>query len=51
MTNNDYLAAYQDFKNDALIEKIESDTHLLYEQQAAKLELPLDYYMQEFVLD
>lgn len=34
-----------------LTEQIENITYLLHEQHAAELELPLDYYMQEFVLD
>ena len=51
MPDNDYITAYDDFKKHALSEEIEKITYLFYEQQAAELELPLDYYMQEFVLD
>lgn len=53
--NDEFLKAFADFKKFALIDEVEEAiTHieyLFYEQQAAELELPTDYFIQEFVLN
>lgn len=50
---DDFIKAFYDFHkecNDAS-EELEKLLYLYYEQQAAELELPTDYYIQEFVLN
>jgi hypothetical protein len=52
---DEFLKAFDDFKKHALIEEIDDAIahieYLFYEQQAAELELPTDYFIQEFILN
>lgn len=49
MIDDAALRAFLDFSQEEVMEAIETATYLLYEQQAAMLEIPTDYFILEFV--